>query len=181
MISSEGPGLEIDFVPDVPAGATGVRVTTSGGRGVLPPDPAAGREGDAFPPVRVRVVRGEPTEIVVTWDGGLAVAPPRIELEPGQRSEGLRILDLEADGDEWSLTIEGTAGHEYVVDLFGSSVEAAVIDGSARLVPRLAEGAGEGGGAGEAGGPVAGNTRLRVEFAEGEGRQEVTLRLTPSG
>ena len=182
VISSEGLGLEVDFVPDVPAGATGVRVTTSGGTGdVSLPRPGSERGRGAFPPVRVRVVRGEPTEIVVTWDGGLAVAPPRIELEPGQRSEGLRILDLEADGDEWLLTIEGTAGHEYVVDLFGSSVEAAVIDGSARLVPRLAEGAGEGGGAGEAGGPVAGNTRLRVEFAEGEGRQEVTLRLTPSG
>ena len=182
VISSEGSGLEVDFVPDVPAGATGVRVMMSGGTGDASlPRPGSERSRGAFPPVRVRVVRGEPTEIVVTWDGGLAVAPPRIELEPGQRSEGLRILDLEADGDEWLLTIEGTAGHEYVVDLFGSSVEAAVIDGSARLVPRLAEGAGEGGGAGEAGGPVAGNTRLRVEFAEGEGRQEVTLRLTPSG
>ena len=182
VISSEGLGLEVDFVPDVPAGATGVRVMMSGETGdVSLPRPGSERGRGAFPPVRVRVVRGEPTEIVVTWDGGLAVAPPRIELEPGQRSEGLRILDLEADGDEWLLTIEGTAGHEYVVDLFGSSVEAAVIDGSARLVPRLAEGAGEGGGAGEAGGPVAGNTRLRVEFAEGEGRQEVTLRLTPSG
>ena len=182
VISSEGPGLEVDFVPDVPAGATGVRVMMSGGTGdVSLPRPGSERGRGAFPPVRVRVVRGEPTEIVVTWDGGLAVAPPRIELEPGQRSTGLRILDLEADGDGWLLTIEGTAGHEYVVDLFGSAVEAAVIDGSARLVPRLAEGAGEGGGAGEAGGPVAGNTRLRVEFADGEGRQEVTLRLTPSG
>ena len=182
VISSEGSGLEVDFVPDVPAGATGVRVMMSGGTGdVSLPRPGSERGRGAFPPVRVRVVRGEPTEIVVTWEGGLTVAPPRIDLRPGQRSEGLRILDLEADGDEWLLTIEGTAGHEYVVDLFGSSVEAAVIDGSARLVPRLAEGAGEGGGAGEAGGPVAGNTRLRVEFAEGEGRQEVTLRLTPSG
>ncbi len=182
VISSEGSGLEVDFVPDVPAGATGVRVMMSGGTGdVSLPRPGSERSRGAFPPVRVRVVRGEPTEIVATWEGGLTVAPPRIDLRPGQRSEGLRILDLEADGDEWLLTIEGTAGHEYVVDLFGSSVEAAVIDGSARLVPRLAEGAGEGGGAGEAGGPVAGNTRLRVEFAEGEGRQEVTLRLTPSG
>ena len=55
-------------------------------------------------------------------DGGLAVAPPRIDLQPGQRSTGLRVLDLEEDGDEWLLTIEGTAGHGYEVDLFGTAV-----------------------------------------------------------
>ena len=74
----------------------------------------------------------------------------------------------------------------------GPRLTGEVIDGSARLVSRVAEAAGEAGGAGEAAaageagaaGEAAatgvGNTRFTVEFPDGEERQEVTLRLTPS-
>ena len=173
VISSEGPSLEVDYVPDVPAGATGAMYETYDGdtHDLLARDPIAPEDPRDIPPIRVAVNEGEPVELVVTWDGGLTVAPPRIDLVPGQRSEGLRVLNLEADGDEWLLTIEGTAGREYTVDLFGTAVTAAVVDGGARVRAM----------SGDTGRAAEGNTRFNVEIPDGEGRQEVTLRLTPSG
>ena len=134
VIRSEGPPLQVDFVPDVPAGASGVRVVHEGGTGVGDPEAALPRGARAgLPPLAVRMTEGEATEITVTWEGGLAVAPPRIDLKPGQRSTGLRIIDLESDGDGWLLTIEGTAGHEYDIGLFGTAVDAQVTEGNAGL------------------------------------------------
>ena len=98
----------------------------------------------------------------MTWNGGLAVAPPRIELEPGQRSAGLRVLDLEVDDEGWMLRLEGTAGRAYEVGLFGTQVDFAVTGADATVS------AGPGG-------------PLRVRFADGEGRAAVSIRLTPSG
>ena len=169
-ISSDGPPLELEFVPDVPAGATAVRATISG-RGILPPEEPPERDRGEPRSLRVVAAQGEPTEIIVTWQGGLAVAPPRIDLQPGQRSTGLRILDLEADEDEWLLTIEGTAGHGYEVDLFGTAVTVVVVNGGARARAM----------SGDTARAADGYTRVDVEFADGEGRHEVTLRLTPSG
>ena len=175
----QGPRLDLDFVPDVPLGAHSRSVSVDG-----VPAPSGG-------PVRVEVGRDVPgpegaesatldqddiAEVVVTWEGGLAVAPPRIDLEPGQRSAGLRVLDLvhdraeASDPEGWILTIEGTAGHEYRVDLFGTPVEASTI--------------GEGVGVTEEDSPVGNQsgtarTRLRVVFDEGDGRRATTIRLTP--
>ena len=134
VIRSEGPPLQVDFVPDVPAGASGVRVVHEGGTGVGDPEAALPRGArTGLPLLAFRVTEGEATEITVTWEGGLAVAPPRIDLKPGQRSTGLRIIDLESDGDGWLLTIEGTAGHEYDIGLFGTAVDAQVTEGNAGL------------------------------------------------
>jgi len=105
------------------------------------------------------VTGGKVIEMVATWDDGLAVAPPRIDLEPGQRSTGPRIIDLEADGDGWLLTIEGTAGREYDLALFGTAVRARVTEGKLTVA-----GTGEG---------------LRVRFADGEGRVTARMILTP--
>ena len=162
-ITSRGPALELDLVPDVPLGATGVTASQAGtGGAIMPPgalaDPIRGR----IPPLRVALNAGESTEITVTWNGGLAVAPPRIELEPGQRSAGLRVLDLEVDGDGWLLTLEGTAGRTYEIGLFGTPVDFAITGGDATV----------------SAGPGA---PLRVRFADGEGRAAVSIRLTPSG
>jgi len=182
-ISSEGPPVDIDFVPDVPVGATRVMYETYDGvtHDLFRRDPTAPADSRDTPPIRVAMTEGEPVEIAVWWDGGLTVAPPRIDLEPGQRSTGLRILDFGADGDEWLLTIEGTAGHAYTVDLFGTAVTATVVGGGARLFSPVAARAGEAGGAGRAAAAVEGARPLTVEIPDGEGRYEVTLRLTPRG
>ena len=161
--ASRGAAPEIDFVPDIPVGATRVTVSQTGGGGAtLFRGDVAERPRRRLPPIRVPLGEGEPTEIVVTWHGGLAVAPPRIDLEPGQRSAGLRVLDLAADGDGWLLNLEGTAGREYEVGLFGAPVDFAVVAGDATV------------SAGRDGG-------LGVRFGDGEGRATVRIRLTPGG
>ena len=174
VIRSEGPALELQFVPDVPAGARNVSVAVDGapvqvsGDGTVPvPAGAASGRQDQQPPADQDRI----SEIVLTWEGGLSVAPPRIDLQPGQRSTGLRILDLATDGDEWILAIEGTASHEYLVDLYGTAVQGVPSSDAVRVTTA---------------GPAAeradaAGTRLRVDFADGEGRRTVTLRLTPAG
>ena len=130
VLRSEGPPVEIDFVPDVPAGATDVMVTESA-------------DG----------------EFTATWQGGLAVAPPRIDLQPGQRSTGLRIIDLTADDGGWLLTLEGTAGLDYDIQLFGTPVDAAADDDAATVSSRS-------------------DGTLQVSFTGGEGRATTVVRLT---
>ena len=162
VIRSKGPPLEVAFVPDIPVGATELRVAVDGATRVWGGE-AVGRGGEpAGPaPLALRVTEGRATEITVAWEGGLAVAPPRIDLEPGQRSTGPRIIDLRAEGNGWLLTIEGTAGHEYDIGLIGSAVQAQVTEGNAR-VARTGDG-------------------LRVRFPDGEGRVTARVQLTPWG
>ena len=176
-ITSEGPPVDIEFLPDVPAGAAELRVTMTGGEWVEPE--ATGPAAGAIHPSRaIRVTGGRPAELTVTWEGGLAVAPPRIELEPGQRSTGLRIIDLQADAEGWTLVTEGSAGRAYQVDLLGVPVEAAVADEDAGVEPAPA---GADPRPGFAGRDETGGGRFRVRFAPGDGRRTATIRLTPIG
>jgi len=131
IIRAEGPPVDIDFVPDVPVGATNATVTESAD-GVL----------------------------TATWQGGLAIAPPRIDLQPGQRSTGLRIIDLVADGGGWLLTVEGTAGREYDIRLFGTPVDGATNDAGANVSSRS-------------------DGTIRVSLAGEAGRVTTALRLIP--
>ena len=131
-IRREGPPVDIEFVPDLPIGATSETVT----------EVADGR-------------------FKATWHGGLAVAPPRIDLQPGQRSYGLRIIDLVADDAGWLLTLEGSAGRDYDVRLFGTQVDAATSDGNATAASES-------------------DGRIRVSFAGSEGRAATVVRLTPT-
>ena len=176
-ITGEGPPVDIEFVPDPPAGAGDLRVTVTGGRPaeVEAADPVAGA---THPARAIRIAEGQPAEITVTWKGGLAVAPPRIDLEPGQRSTGLRILDLEADAEGWTLITEGSAGRAYEVDLLGVPVEATVVSGDASVEPAPDQIAPEPGPARRA---EAGGGRFRVRFAPGDGRRTATIRLTSIG
>ena len=155
-LTTSGLPLAFEFVPDVPAGARNATVRVNGIDTELSPDGSvAVTVGGAAP-------AGSRAEIVVTWEGGLAVAPPRIDLEPGRTSDGLRILDFSADADGWSLSVEGTAGRTYDVAFFGTPVSSAVVRGAALVSDRGAGG-------------------VEVEFAEGDGRVTATLRLTPAG
>ena len=181
-IRSLGTTLDLDFVPDVPAGAREVAVVVDGVPAQLSAAGAVRVQVGRPAPERDRATPGgagdqdDVIEIAVSWAGGLAVAPPRVDLEPGQRSTGLRVLDLVATGDadaaEWMLTIEGSAGREYPLDLYGTVVQATPAEDGIQATPaafvtaEVREDAG---------------TRLRVQFADGDGRRAVTLLLTPAG
>ena len=157
-LSTTGPSLTFEFVPDVPAGAEDVSILLN--------DVQIDLEGGGS--LEVALGEGAPegshAEILVTWEGGLAVAPPRIDLEPGQRSTGLRILDFAADAAGWVLSLEGTAGRAYDIDLFGTPVVPAVTSGAASISQ----------------GGQGGTGSIRVEFAEGDGRSVATVHLEPA-
>ena len=140
VVTSEGPPVDIDF--------------------------RAGMCRRGRPPRRLcrealRLTDGASVEVTTTWTGGLAVAPPRIDLQPGQRSTGLRIIDLVAADDGWLLTLEGAAGRDYAVQLVGTPVDAVADDDTATV-------------SSESDGVV------RVHFTGGEGRVTTIVRLTPT-
>ncbi|MDH3223731.1 MAG: GH116 family glycosyl hydrolase, partial [Gemmatimonadota bacterium] len=150
-VEGVGPPLTLTITPDVPVGASSVAMTVNGG------------ETDASPGASVSVEwSGNPVELSATWVGGLAVAPPRFDLIPGQASHGLRVLDLEHDGGAWALTLEGTVGRTYTVELFGPTLAVETVEGSGSA---RVEGA---------------FLTLDVEGSAVE-RQTVTVRLIPAG
>ena len=177
LITSEGPPVNIEFLPDAPVAAVDLRVTMTGGDWV-DAEAADPVPGTTRPSRAIRVTGGRPAEITVAWKGGLAVAPPRIDLEPGQRSTGLRIIDLRAEAEGWTLITEGSAGHAYVVDLLGTPVEAAMVGEGASVAPAPVEAAP---GPGRARRADAGGGRFQVRFAPGDGRRTATIRLRPIG
>ena len=161
-LTTSGPPLTFDFVPDVPAGAEVVSIRVNGVEAEASPDGSVEVTPTAAPPPAAVPPAGGRAEIVVSWTGGLAVAPPRVDLRPGARSVGLRILDFGAEGDGWTISVEGIAGHAYDIGLFGTSVVPAVTSGRARVSEA------------EAG-------AIRVEFAEGDGRGTAVIRLVAAG
>jgi hypothetical protein len=60
--------------------------------------------------------------IDVEWTGGLEPGPPLVDLEPGQPSAGLRIVDFGHEGDAWRLAVQGEAGDVHRVRTFGEPV-----------------------------------------------------------
>ncbi|WP_423926370.1 amylo-alpha-1,6-glucosidase [Candidatus Palauibacter sp.] len=153
-LTTTGPPLTFDFVPDVPAGAREVAVRVNA------VDTELGPDGSFEVITGAGTQTGERAEIVVTWEGGLAVSPPRVALQPGQRSTGLRILDFAADPGGWTLSVEGTAGRTYDISLFGTPVASSVTSGSVRVSD-------------------SGPGVVRIGFAEGEARAAATVRLIP--
>ena len=124
-LTTRGPALTFGLVPDVPAGARDVSISVNGVATELTED------GTLEMTLGETVAAGARAEIVVTWGGGLAIAPPRINLEPGQGSSGLRILDFDANPDGWILSVEGLAGRSYEFGIFGATVEPDVVEGAA--------------------------------------------------
>ena len=153
-LTTTGSPLTFDFVPDVPVGAREVAVRVNG------IDAELGPNGSFEVIAGAGTQTGERAEIVVSWEGGLAVAPPRVSLQPGQRSTGLRILDFASEADGWTLSVEGTAGRTYDIALFGTPVHPTVTSGAARVSD-------------------SGSGVVRIGFAEGEARAAATVRLTP--
>ena len=118
-IIAHGPGIVVELGVPVPAGARDVSQTTP---------PSEQTDGGLAPHglhdqeyvVTLRVTES-PTRVELTWAGGLAVEPPMVSLEPGQRSDGIRITDFRYDDDAWLLSVEGIAGRRYELRLHGES------------------------------------------------------------
>jgi len=72
-----------------------------------------------------------PTRVELRWAGGLVVEPPTVVLEPGQPSEGIRIIDYRFADDTWLLAVEGMAGRTYTLRLHGE--EFSQVEGAASV------------------------------------------------
>ncbi|MGD2068663.1 MAG: hypothetical protein PVI57_08335, partial [Gemmatimonadota bacterium] len=161
-VVAAGPPVTLDLVQSVPAGAEDVLFEVSGGeRG-----PAFGMDRGLHD-VQVRVtvpVDSAGREILVTWTGGLTPAHPTVALEPGQTSDGLRVVDFVAADGGWELTVEGTAGRSYRLDMYGVPVRPAGSSG-ATVVARD---------------DAAAVTTLELAFPSGSGRAARVVRLAPA-
>jgi hypothetical protein len=110
-----GPSLELSLDLLVPPGARPSRLSVDGqtrapGMLVTP----AGLGASTMLPIGPRE-----TVVVLEWQGGLALEAPRVDLQPGQRDQGLRVIDFRAIDDGWTLAVEGLPGLEYEVTLRG--------------------------------------------------------------
>lgn len=125
-VTRDGPEIELEFVAALPPGIVGLRSDAG------PVEAAAGGDVRALPrETRIsqrQRLTARTTPFRYDWDGGLMVEPPTVDLEPGQPSTGLRILDFrtadDTGQDAWTLTVEGERGHTYTVRLHGVPVTA---------------------------------------------------------
>ncbi len=117
-----GPPLGLEFVQSVPSGARDIAVHIDG-RTVTDASVVRIEPGAYDYAVVVTVpLDGGDRVVDVTWTGGLTVQPPRVDLMPGQRSSGVRIIDFTRDASGWLLTLEGASGATYTIDVFGERV-----------------------------------------------------------
>lgn len=147
-IDRRGPPITLDVDLTAPAGARDVRLVAEPGVGRVSEPVDTGREVRVAAPLDLTAER---TRATLTWEGGIAIDPPTVDLHPGDMSHGLRILDFVADGGGWTLEIEGEPGRAYEVALRGEPV--AVEAGTAGVEALPAEGALQ---------------RFRIEFEPGD-------------
>jgi len=156
-VTRDGPAIELELLESLPPG---IRAHADS---AAPSGAAATVSTDARETRLLRTVRldGTTTTFEATWTGGLAVEPPTVSLEPGQTSQGLRVLDFRLDGaptdGRWALVVEGERGHPYQVRLYGEPVRSAE---GAEILSRD--------------GPV---TTIGLDLPAGSGRATTTIRL----
>ena len=164
--------VEIVWTCFLPAGARRVRARVDGVE--VASDPTAAERDGA---VTLRLPGdGARHAAEVGWEGGLEVEPPLAAPRPGDESRGIRVLEFGATGDGWGLLLEGPAGSESEIGLFGMP---------ARVAAATTVGGGVTEGTGTAAviarDPDAGRTLLRVRFPAGPGRTALEIRLAPAG
>ncbi len=120
---AHGPPVETELLLPVPAGAREVALTAGPVAGTGRGSQREGRQDDVYS-ISVRLTEA-PVQIRLTWQGGLVVEPPTVRLDPGQTSDGLRVVDARYVGETWSLVVEGASGERYELDLYGESVQVA--------------------------------------------------------
>ncbi len=124
VVTAAGPPVDFEFDPPIPLGAWDIRPAD------LPPRTVQ----ELLTPYRYRVrTSTTPTRVELQWRGGLSVEPPSVSLQPGQASDGIRIVDFTFENDMWTLDVEGVAGRTYELRLHGEQFSR--VDG-ASLVAR---------------------------------------------
>ncbi|MBM3148396.1 MAG: hypothetical protein FJ000_10965 [Actinobacteria bacterium] len=126
-----------------------------------------------------RITEGDTLTQSVTWTGGLQVAAPLVDLVPGQASSGVRVVDFTAaDGGGWLLELEGEAGRDYDLRLFGVQARISEASGGVTAEIRRAEARSSDVDV-SAEAPRADAFLLHVRFPDGTGRRLASVRLRP--
>ncbi len=154
-VSHSGPPVELELVLSLPLGATEIRTAdqVAGHR-----DAVAVTNGRHDVAARTQLaLSGETQRVSLEWVGGLAVVAPTLRLTPGQKSNGLRILDFTSTDGAWNLMLEGEAARTYRVCLAGEKPR--VAEGPATVVTE------------------ASHHELEVTMPSGPGRVTTTIHL----
>lgn len=119
-VRATGTPVSVDFVLPIPLGARDVGLTVS-------PIDGAGhgstRKGEHDGQHLITIpITNRQTRLELTWKGGLILDPPTAKLDPGQESQGIRVLDFQESARGWSLVVEGNSGDSYRIDLHGEAV-----------------------------------------------------------
>lgn len=109
-LAARGPAITLELAIPIPPGARDVRSSL----------PGESRTEELYV-VSVQLSQ-TPSRIEFEWTGGLQVEPPTVPLQPGQPSQGLRILDYRYARGRWVALVEGTAGRTYAVRFHGEAI-----------------------------------------------------------
>ena len=122
-LSATGPALDVDLAPLLPPGATNVRVQNAGASMSSRPSGEGVAPVAVRPFVRVRA-SAAPTTVRYTWQGGLSITPAFDPLSPGQRTTGVRVVDVRhvERSRAWEIDVAGPPGARTVLDLVGTRV-----------------------------------------------------------
>ncbi|MFH1296089.1 MAG: GH116 family glycosyl hydrolase [Bacteroidota bacterium] len=102
---SEGKDLIINFMPTLPPGTKINHIWVNGQE-----YPFATFTTNRFISLLVNFTISEMTAIVVDFDEGISVLPLVPCPAPGDRAEGMRIIDAQLKGDSYLIDLEGLAG-----------------------------------------------------------------------
>ena len=112
-LAASGPPITLEYVPSLPAGARDVTTAVvEGGRGQVLKNAI---KKDVTP----LVVGAVPVTVTTTWRGGYAIDPPVATLEVGQRSSGVRVLDVVAGDRTVRIDVEGMSGTSVEIGVHG--------------------------------------------------------------
>lgn len=115
-----GTPVNVDFVVPIPLGARDVGLTVIPTHGAGHGSTRQGRH-DGQQLITIPISDRQ-TRLELTWKGGLVLEPPTAKLDPGQESQGIRVLDFQESAGGWSLLVEGHPGVSYRIDLHGEAV-----------------------------------------------------------
>ena len=157
---TEGSPVEINLAPWLPAGQRITEATVNGQSVATTDQRTRGRLAE---PISFRLT--DEATVTLRHTGGVGMAPVVPHPQPGDTSNGYRIIETTLDGDTYQVTLAGRAGssHEFHLRTFGQPI--AAVEGAT-----LADGA-----------PEEGTVQLEVSFEEAQDpfvRTTVTVQLS---
>lgn len=117
-VARTGPPVTLDLTLFAPPGHRAVELTASRQGAIRETRRPTGGVAVTWSGVLADPV----ATVTLAWRGGLAVEPPLLDLEPGQESRGIRIVDFRGERDEYRLLVEGERGTTYELALYGEAV-----------------------------------------------------------